>query len=681
MAQGKPGGDREPSDDESQDPSPRAGSAKNNSKSDADSWVAQWSSLFDDEPAPGTGAQPPTREMPIYQAEQPPVSDDKAATSFPGHLGPTAPGRQKQPRDAGDAAEIAAWQKAQERTKRRAKLRANQRKARDIQRQRAGSVDMRVADSITGRSSGGPRPDRKLALLTGGLVVVGAVALIGYLFTGFGSSAGDGGDTAQTGIGVENRSDSDFNLGADVGPKGIQELALSTVQLIGLNDDMQPECAGSGVIVRSDGTILTNAHVVTSERDCEFSTIGVAVTVDSSSPADLRYRAVVLAVDQVVDLAVLRIVGPLDEDDDSELPGSFAAAPLGDSDTVDLGDDLRILGYPVIGGETITLTTGSVSGFSAQAGLGTRALMKTDASISAGNSGGMAIDADGRVVGIPTKARASESGPAIDCRPLADTNSDGEIDDNDNCVPVGGFLNGVRPINLALALLGTAANAEPIGDVVRPDGPKPEFDFDQVVIENPRFALGRSGNTPVDIVVTAEAGIAELCFFIDWTGIPVGIDWDGVWFIDGELQRSMGSTDEEWINESEGRDFWLCAKDESAAGLPAGVYEIGFFLDDTLLFAEGIELTDEAVEVVEVTWSNDTDVEICGLAVNPFSDSGQVGLNELGAGDVIPPGESQAIELPLGKVVVEAYNCENEAVADNFGGLDIVGPATFLIGI
>lgn len=650
------------------------------SRSDADSWVAQWSSLFGDEREP-TG-QPPTEEMPVYQPEQPPVSKPEAAPRvFPGHHGPTPPAKPGPGREAGDAAEIAAWQKSQERSKRRAKLRANQRKAREIQRQRPSSTQIRIAEPVTARSWTRDRPDRRAAIITGGLVVAAVLAVVGFLLTGF-DLGSESGEQAAVNLGRANAGDGpNLNLGADVGPKDIEELALSTVQLVGLDDQLEPECAGSGVIVRSDGTILTNAHVVTTGPNCQFTSIGVALTLDSTSAAELKYRAVVLSVDPVTDLAVLRIDGLLDQQSENELPDTFPAAPLGDSATVDLGDTVRILGYPVMGGETITLTTGSVSGFTAQAGLGTRALIKTDATISAGNSGGMAVDSSGRVIGIPTKARASESGPAIDCRPLADTNSDGEVDDEDNCVPVGGFLNGVRPINLALALLGTAANAEPIGPVVSPPQPSPDFDFDRVMVANPRFALGRDGNAPVDEVVTAKAGISELCFFVDWSGIPVGSNWDGAWFVDGELQPNLGFTDQIWNIEEDGQNFWLCAQEQNALGLPAGIYEIGFFLEGTLLFAEGIELTPEPVEVVTVTWSNDTDGEICALAVNPFSDSGQVGLNELASGDAIPPGESRTMELPVGTVVVEAYNCADEPVADAFEGLDISGPATFLIGL
>ena len=53
--------------------------------------------------------------------------------------------------------------------------------------------------------------------------------------------------------------------------------------------------------------------------------------------------------------------------------------PLGDSSNLKLGDDISILGYPSIGGETITLTSGEVSGFTTETGFGIRAFIKTSA--------------------------------------------------------------------------------------------------------------------------------------------------------------------------------------------------------------------------------------------------------------------------------------------------------------
>ena len=603
----------------------------NEDPSDADSWVAQWSAQFDE------GSKPS--------------------------------------KDGRDAAEIAAWQKSQERTRRRAKLRANQRMAETVTRYRPQPDEIQATTPFPVVRDRQHRNGRRLVAVSA-MALVGALAAVGYVLV-LSDAAGNSEDAASA---ANTESNAGLEVNAEVGPVGVQELASSTVQLVGLNDQNQPECAGSGVIVEANGTILTNAHVVTRTEACPFRTIGVGVAADSTSSAELKYRAEVLAVDADLDLAVLRIAGPLDPDSGLEMPDVFPEARLGDSNTVNLGDGVRVLGYPVIGGDTITLTTGTVSGFSSEVGLGDRALIKTDASISSGNSGGMAIDRDGQVIGIPTKARASESGPAIDCRPVSDTNDDGLLDDADGCVPVGGFLNGIRPINLARPLLAKAASAEPITPPVSRSDLAQNFDPNDVVITNPRFSIGQDGNLPRLEIVTAAAGISELCFFVDWSGIPTGVNLEGAWFIDGEQAPGFGEGEQQWTLADEGRNFWLCAREQSALGLPAGVYEIGFFIEGQLVFAEGIELTPEPVDVVTVTWTNDLETDLCGLAVNPKR-SGQVGLNELDEDVVIPPGGAVTMDLPLGTVVVEAYDCNGEPVADELAGLPITKSEIFSIGL
>jgi hypothetical protein len=333
-----------------------------------------------------------------------------------------------------------------------------------------------------------------------------------------------------------------------------------------------------------------------------------------------------------------------------------------------IGDNIRVLGYPEIGGETITFTNGSVSGFTAQAGIGDRALIKTDATIAGGNSGGAAVNADGELIGIPTKARASESGPAVDCRPLADTNADGAVDASDNCVPIGGFLNGIRPINLALSLIGEARQASP--QPIEQEVTKVPVDLDAVTVSNPRFSLGESENVPKEVVLTATAGIPELCLFVDWTGIPEGAEWDGLWYRDQEVVEEYSLVKQTWKFGPEGSNFWMCAIEEQT-GLPAGLYELGFFLDGELVFAEGIVLTDTPVEVITTTWTNNTEGDVCGLAVNPAG-SGPVGLNELPAGTVIEPGGTVGLDLPGGAAMVEAYDCDGNAIADSADSADAV---------
>ena len=471
---------------------------------------------------------------------------------------------------------------------------------------------------------------------------------------------------------VGNASDGDGNRSPVKNPS-VSQLAEATVQIIGLDSQDQPMCSGSGTLVSSDGTILTNAHVVTREPECDFASLGIAVTTDSGHPPELRYRADLLAIDPEADLAVVRVAHNLDGLETEKT--DFPSLALGDSDLVEIGDNIRILGYPEIGGDTITYTNGSVSGFTAQAGIGDRALIKTDATIAGGNSGGAAVDDDGRLIGIPTKARASEDGPAVDCRPLADTNGDGAVDNKDNCVPIGGFLNGLRPVNLAIGLIAAAKNAEP--QVLQRPTPAVQVNMSTVTASAPRFSLGQDNDAPVKQISTAVGGIEELCLFVNWKGIPDGASWDGVWYVDGDLVEEYSLFEQTWKFGPAGTNFWMCAIDQED-GLGAGLYELGFFLGGELLFAEGIVLTDDPVEVLSTIWTNATDVDVCELAVNPKG-SGLAGLNELPAGVVIAPGDSLTLRLPLGTVVAAATDCNGNPVADSAGEIEIEPNGSFVI--
>ena len=139
------------------------------------------------------------------------------------------------------------------------------------------------------------------------------------------------------------------------------------------------DASGSGVIIRRDGVILTNAHVVGDAR-----TVSVAL-------ADGRTLVgTVLGRDPSVDVAVVRV--PI-----SDAP----VAPTGNSDQLEVGQAAIAIGNPL--GLERTVTVGVVSAVNrSPRGFSLDALIQTDAAISPGNSGGPLLDSRGSVIGINT---------------------------------------------------------------------------------------------------------------------------------------------------------------------------------------------------------------------------------------------------------------------------------------
>jgi S1-C subfamily serine protease len=137
------------------------------------------------------------------------------------------------------------------------------------------------------------------------------------------------------------------------------------------------EGLGSGVIIRSNGMILTNAHVVGSAR-----------TVDVSLADGRTLDGTVLGRDPALDIAVVRVAA-------TNLP----AVSIGNSDQLQVGQRAIAIGNPV--GFTRSVTTGVVSALNRNAGRGTyEPFIQTDAAISPGNSGGPLLDSRGAVIGI-----------------------------------------------------------------------------------------------------------------------------------------------------------------------------------------------------------------------------------------------------------------------------------------
>ena len=144
---------------------------------------------------------------------------------------------------------------------------------------------------------------------------------------------------------------------------------------------------GSGFIIDRDGMILTNYHVVDGAEK-------IVVTLSDGRSFDAR----VLGTDQKTDIAIIKIDAGQD----------LAAATLGDSDRLEVGEWVMAIGNPF--GLDHTVTTGIVSAKGRHIGAGPYDdFIQTDASINPGNSGGPLINMRGEVVGI-NSAIFSESG-------------------------------------------------------------------------------------------------------------------------------------------------------------------------------------------------------------------------------------------------------------------------------
>ena len=153
--------------------------------------------------------------------------------------------------------------------------------------------------------------------------------------------------------------------------------------------------AGSGVIVSSQGYIVTNNHVIENASE-------IQVILNDNS----KYDAKVVGADPATDIAVLKIEG-----------SNFPAIPIGNSDELKIGEWVLAVGNPF--NLTSTVTAGIVSAKarninllserSAQDVVPIESFIQTDAAVNPGNSGGALVNTRGELIGINT-AIASQTG-------------------------------------------------------------------------------------------------------------------------------------------------------------------------------------------------------------------------------------------------------------------------------
>jgi putative serine protease PepD len=257
--------------------------------------------------------------------------------------------------------------------------------------------DDRPARTRPSRPSGGV-----VAVLLVAALVVGALGGLagGAGFTAVDDLIGGGSSSESSSTGTQ----SSVVERKDVAPaadsvEAVAKSVLPSVVKINVKG-AQGEGSGSGIIISSDGEILTNNHVV------EVAAGGGEISVNFNDGT--AKKATVVGTDPLTDLAVIKAEGA----------SGLKPASIGRSTQVDVGENVVAIGSPF--GLQATVTSGIVSALnrpvsvgsaSAQGGQDTTyPAIQTDAAINPGNSGGPLVDLAGDVVGINSSIRTASSG-------------------------------------------------------------------------------------------------------------------------------------------------------------------------------------------------------------------------------------------------------------------------------
>ena len=233
----------------------------------------------------------------------------------------------------------------------------------------------------------------------------------------------------------------------------------------------------SGSLVGSPDTVVTAQHVIEwtdeDEESCSDASIWVGYNFDPKAEFFVWWPAEVRRESEDQDLAVLTVdltAEPWIEDESI----AFGALLAGDWPTLDvapmeeepqIGDPVQLYSYPGIGSYSVTYTSGNLAGWSYDDTTETDAgIMKLDMTVAGGSSGGGLLNSNGQLIGLVVMGGVTRYPDGddrneidwVDCRYAADTNGDELIDDEDTCLPTGGFINGaVSLFPLRQFLIGT----------------------------------------------------------------------------------------------------------------------------------------------------------------------------------------------------------------------------------
>lgn len=227
---------------------------------------------------------------------------------------------------------------------------------------------------------------RKLTFIILLVLIISLVASFGGMYAysyffpnGFNTSSGSVTTTGYT-LAKATGSEKTVKEVVNENKNAVVEIKTESVQSSMWMRQYVTEGAGSGVVIRKDGYIVTNRHVIDGATK-------ITVTLASN---EKEYTATLVGTSSDLDIAVLKI--------DAK---NLAVATYGNSDDLQVGDMSVVIGNPLgaLGG---TVTTGIVSALDRQISINgqSMSLLQTDASVNPGNSGGGMFDQYGHLIGI-----------------------------------------------------------------------------------------------------------------------------------------------------------------------------------------------------------------------------------------------------------------------------------------
>ncbi|NWF71345.1 MAG: trypsin-like peptidase domain-containing protein [Chloroflexi bacterium] len=402
----------------------------------------------------------------------------------------------------------------------------------------------------------------------------------------------------------------------------IQSATVFIMQARTTGEELFVTCISSGTIVSRSGLVLTNAHSTVPSESCPGDVLIVALTIRPDEPPVLKYRAEVAQSNVGLDLALLRITrqlnGRLIEAGTLALP----FVELADSDTTLLDDTLVVVGYPDFGNAPVAVVRGTISGFTAEPSGGDKSWIKTSASIPGTMSGGGAYNRAGQLVGIPTMAPIRRQAGEGNCLPIQDTNADGLVNNRDVCIPVGGFINALRPSNFARPLFRAASlglTVEKLSQARVVSGSGADAAFSRLL-----FSPSVTSGMPTTVVGSMPTGSTSLYLFFDYVNMTSETVYEVRVTIDGIPDPTFSLAPVRWSGGERG--LWYIGS--SGQVWPNGTYEFTLFIDGVV--AGSSQITIGANVGVVPTFSN--------LAFGLQSIDGQI----IGNGFVLPTGNIAA---------------------------------------